>query len=151
VSEANLAAIEDAGPRFIVGMRIPDIPYQVSEWRRGHQDEPIGDGQIFTQPWVMGTKTDPRRRTISYQYRADRARRTLKGIDQQIANAEKAVAGQAAVKRNWFIQLSGGTKSINRRPGGESPRPGRAEGLRHQPGDPHRRVRDGRLPPTLAD
>jgi hypothetical protein len=29
----------------------------------------------------MGTKTDPRRRTIFYQYRADRARRTLRGID----------------------------------------------------------------------
>ena len=62
----------------------------------------------------MGTKADPRRRTIFYQYRADRARRTLKGIDQQIAKAEKAVAGQAAVKRNRFVQLTGATKSINR-------------------------------------
>jgi hypothetical protein len=61
----------------------------------------------------MDTKTDPRRRTILYQYRADRARRTLKGIDQQIAKAEKAVAGQAAVKRNRFVQLTGATKSIN--------------------------------------
>jgi hypothetical protein len=62
----------------------------------------------------MGTKTDPRRRTIFYQHRADRARRTLKGIDQQVAAAEKAVAGQTPVKRNRFVQLSGGTKSINR-------------------------------------
>ena len=62
----------------------------------------------------MGTKADPRRRTIFYQYRADRARRTLKGIDQQIAKAEKAVAGQAAVKRNRFVQLTGGTRSVNR-------------------------------------
>jgi len=36
-----------------------------------------------------------------------------KGIDQQIAKAEKAVAGQAAVKRNRFVQLTGATKSIN--------------------------------------
>ena len=114
LSEANLAAIEDAGLRFIVGARIPDIPYQVGEWHRRHPDEPIPDGQVFTQPWVMGTKADPRRRTIFYQYRADRARRTLHGIDQQIAKAEKAVAGQAAVKRNRFIQLGGATKSINR-------------------------------------
>jgi len=114
LSEANLAALEDAGLRFIVGARIPEVPYQVSEWRRTHPDEPIVDGQIFTQPWVMGTKTDPRKRMIFYQYRADRARRTLKGIDQQIAKAEKAVAGQAAVKRNRFVQLSGATKSINR-------------------------------------
>ena len=114
LSEANLAALEDAGLRFIVGARIPDLPYQVAQWRRTHPGEPVSDGQIFVQPTVMGTKADPRKRTIFYQYRADRARRTLKGIDQQIAKAEKAVAGQAAVKRNRFIQLTGATKSINR-------------------------------------
>jgi hypothetical protein len=81
---------------------------------RAYRNEPIGDAQIFPQPWVMGAKTDPRKRTIFYQYRADRARRTLKGIDQQIANAEKAVAGQAAVKRNRFVQRTGATKTINR-------------------------------------
>jgi hypothetical protein len=113
LSEANLAELEDAGLRFIVGARIPDIPYQVAAWRRAHPDEPIPDGQVFTQPWVMGTKTEPRRRTIFYQYRADRARRALRGIDQQIAKAEKAVAGQIPVKRNRFVQLTGGTKSIN--------------------------------------
>ncbi len=74
----------------------------------------MADGQLFTQPTIMGTKADPRRRTIFYRYRADRARRTLKGIDQQIAKAEKAVAGQAAVKRNRFVQLTGATKSVNR-------------------------------------
>ena len=62
----------------------------------------------------MGTKADRRRRTIFHQYRADRGRRALRGIDQQIAKAEKAVAGQTPVKRNRFVQLAGGTKSINR-------------------------------------
>ena len=115
LSEANLKDLEDAGLRFIVGARIPDVPYQVAEWRRTHPGEPIADGQIFVQPWVMGTKTDPRKRTIFYQYRADRARRTLRGIDQQIGKAEKAVAaGPAAIKRNRFVQLTGGTRSINR-------------------------------------
>jgi hypothetical protein len=41
----------------------------------------------------MGPKADRRRRTIFYQYRSDRAKRTLKGIDAQIEKAEKAVAG----------------------------------------------------------
>jgi hypothetical protein len=98
----------------------------------------------------MGTKADPRKRMIFYQYRADRARRTLKGIDQQIVKAEKAAAGQAAVKRNRFVQLTGATKTINRvwkpRPGA-----GRVEGLRHQPARPDRGVCDGRLPPAVAD
>ena len=114
MSEANLKQIEDAGLRFIVGARIPDVPYQVKKWRQQHPSEPIGDGQIFVQPVTMGPKTDQRRRTIFYQYRADRAKRSLKGIDQQIAKAEKAIKGQAAIKRNRFVQLTGGTRTINR-------------------------------------
>jgi hypothetical protein len=151
LSEANLAAIEDAELRFIVGARIPDVPYQVAEWRRRHPDEPIGDGQVFVQPTVMGTKADPRHRTIFYQYQADRARRTLRGIDQQIAKAEKAVAaGPAAIKRNRFVHLTGGSRTVNRT-WRQSPRAGRVEGLRHQPPSPDAGVRDGRLPPAVAD
>ena len=43
-SEANLAAIEAAGLRFILGARIPDVPYVVAEWRRKHADEPSPTG-----------------------------------------------------------------------------------------------------------
>jgi hypothetical protein len=43
-----------------------------------------------------------------YQYRADRARRTLRGIDEQVAKAERAVAGTTPVKRNRFVRLAGG-------------------------------------------
>jgi hypothetical protein len=45
---------------------------------------------------------------------ADRARRTLRGIDEQVAKAAKAVAGLAPVKRNRSIALDGATKSVNR-------------------------------------
>jgi hypothetical protein len=38
---------------------------------------------------------------------ADRARRTLRGIDEQVAKAEKAVAGMVPVKRNRFVKLTG--------------------------------------------
>ncbi len=50
---------------------------------------------------------------IYYQYRHDRARRTLRGIDEQVAKAERAVDGKAPVKRNRYIQLTGATKSVN--------------------------------------
>jgi transposase len=114
MSEANLKDLEDAGLAFIVGARIPEVPYQVAQWRRDHPGQPIPDGQVFVQPTLMGPKADLRRRTIFYQYRTDRAKRTLKGIDQQIAKAEQAVAGKTAVKRNRFVQLTGATKTINR-------------------------------------
>lgn len=47
-------------------------------------------------------------------YKADRARRTLRGIDEQVAKAEAAVTGKASVKRNRFVTLTGGNKSVNR-------------------------------------
>jgi transposase len=48
------------------------------------------------------------------QSQDDRARRTLRGIDEQVAKAEKAVAGATPAKRNRFVQLSGGTRIVNR-------------------------------------
>ena len=85
-----------------------------AQWRRDHSDQAIPDGRVFVQPTTMGPKADLRRRTSFYQYRADRARRTLHGIDEQVAKAERAVAGKAPVKRNRFIRLVGADKSVNR-------------------------------------
>jgi transposase len=53
-------------------------------------------------------------RSSTYQYKTNRARRTLRAIDEQVAKAEKAVAGKVPVKRNRFIKLSGTTKTVNR-------------------------------------
>lgn len=114
ISEANKRAIEAAGLSFILGARIPDVPYVVAAWRQEHPDQEIPDGHIFTQPWPAGPADKRRDQTIYYQYRHDRARRTLRGIDEQVAKAEKAVAGKVAVKRNRFIKLTGATKSVNR-------------------------------------
>ena len=102
---------------FILGARIPFLPDVVREWRDKHPDEAIPDGLVLTQPWPATSAEKARGipdRAIHYQYRHDRARRTLRGIDEQVAKAERAVEGKAAVKRNRFIKLTGATKSINR-------------------------------------
>ena len=70
------------------------------------EDDDVTDAEVCSASstlcsTVMGTKADPRRRTIFYQYRAGRARRTLRGIDQQITKAEKAVAGGPAAIKRW--------------------------------------------------
>jgi hypothetical protein len=117
ISADNQQAIEDARLSFILGTRIPEVPYAVKAWRTHHPDTEIPDGQVFTQPWPatdLEKARGKRDRVIYYQYRADRARRTLRGIDEQVGKAEKAVAGKTAVKRNRFVQLAGGTKSVNR-------------------------------------
>jgi hypothetical protein len=114
VSESNQKQIEVAGLSFILGARIPYVPYLVAQWRREHPGQDIPDGQVFTQPWPAGPNGGRRDQVIYYQYKADRARRTLRGIDEQIAKAEKAVQGKTPVKRNRFVQLSGGTRTVNR-------------------------------------
>jgi len=114
VSESNQKQIEAAGLSFILGARIPYVPYLVAQWRREHPGEDIPDGQVFTQPWPAGPNGGRRDQVIYYQYKADRARRSLRGIDEQVRKAGQAVAGKTPVKRNRFVRLSGGTRKVNR-------------------------------------
>jgi Transposase DDE domain len=114
VSEANQKEIEAAGLSFILGMKIPFVPYVVAQWRRDHPGEEIPDGHVFTQPRPGGSTGRHRDQVVYYQYKASRGRRTLRGIDEQVRKAEQAVAGKVPVKRNRFLQLSGGTRSVNR-------------------------------------
>jgi hypothetical protein len=93
---------------------MPDV---VREWRDKHPDQAVPDGLVLTQPWSSTSGEKARGipdRMIHYQYRHDRARRTLRGIDEQVRRAERAVDGHAPVKRNRYIQLTAATKSVNR-------------------------------------
>jgi len=114
LSENNKKEIEAAGLGFILGNRIGHIPYVVQEWHEQNPDTEVPDGLTLTQPWPGSPNSTRRDQVIYYQYRADRARRTRRGIDEQIGKAEKAVAGKVPVKRNRFITLAGGDKSVNR-------------------------------------
>lgn len=116
ISESNQIAMTAAGLTYILGARIPFLPDVVREWHDRHRDEAVPDGLVLTQPWPATSAEKARGipdRVTYYQYRHDRARRTLRGIDEQVAKARKAVDGHAAVKRNRFIKLSGATKSVN--------------------------------------
>jgi hypothetical protein len=117
ISEANQVALHAAGLSYILGARIPHLPDVVREWRDKHPDEQIPDGLVLIQPWPATSSEKARGipdRVIYYQFRHDRARRTLRGIDEQVAKAQRAVDGHAPVKRHRYIQLSGATKSVNR-------------------------------------
>lgn len=114
VSEANQRAIEAAGLSFILGAKTPKVPYVIEAWHTAHPDQTLQDGHVFVQPWPAGPSDKRRDQVIYYQYSADRARRTLRGISEQVRKAEDAVAGKIAVKRNRFVTLSGATKSVNR-------------------------------------
>jgi hypothetical protein len=148
VSEANKQAIEAAGLSFILGARLPEVPYVVADWRTAHPGEQIEDGQVFVQPWPAGPADKRRAHTFIYSYRADRARRTLHGIDQQVAKAENAVAGKTPVKRNRYVRLAGATKSVDRALEAKNRALAGIQGLRHQPAQPRPERRDRRLRPA---
>src|SRR5262249_47682564 len=92
-----------------------------------------------------------RDQVIYYQYKADRARRTLVGIDEQIGKAERAVAGKAPVKRNRFITLTGGDKSVNRELEAKARTLAGWKSYITNIPNPTPGVRDGRLPPARAN
>ena len=48
-----------------------------------------------------------------FQYSHDRARRSLRGIDEQVAKAKWAVDGNIAIKRNRYIDLCAPNKKAN--------------------------------------
>lgn len=115
ISADNKKAIEDANLTFILGEKMPTIPYVISTWHKDNPDSTPPDGLTLVQPRPANAKTSHRRnQVVYYRYSADRARRSRRGIDEQIAKAEKAVDGKIAVKRNRFVTLSGAEKSVNR-------------------------------------
>jgi hypothetical protein len=113
MSKTNLADIEQVGWSFIVGGRVPDVPYQVSKWLADHPGERPPDGLTLTQP-APSAPGAPSRWLVHYQYRDGRARRSTHGIDQQIRKAEKTVAGQTPVKRTRFVKIAGAAKTVDR-------------------------------------
>ena len=94
ISEANQKAIEAAGLSFILGMKIPDVPYQVGRWRREHPGEEVPDGHVFTQPWPAGPKDKRRDQVIYYSYKADRGPEDL-ARDRRAGNQGRQGGGRA--------------------------------------------------------
>jgi len=114
ISQANWKAIEAEGFSFILGQKMPHLPYVIAKWRTYHPDTEYEDGQVWIAREPVGTGKKNRADHITYyQFKRARAARTLRGIDKQIAKAQAQVDGHAAVKRNRFIKLDGATKSIN--------------------------------------
>ncbi|XPN98009.1 IS1634 family transposase [Georgenia sp. SUBG003] len=110
----NRQGIIDAGLSYILGARIPEVPYVIEQWMRANPDTAPEDGQIFTARTHTGPAGQRREHRIHYQYRAARARRTLRGIDAQVAKAEKAAAGNTTVKRNRFLTVTDQERAVNR-------------------------------------
>lgn len=113
-SEGNKKAIVDADLGYIIGTRFKDVPYKIGQWRRDHPGQEYVDGQIWVEADRRGRGPDGVPHNVTYyQYSWDRARRTLRGIEEQVGKAEKAVAGKIPVKRNRFVKMTAKDKQVN--------------------------------------
>jgi hypothetical protein len=111
ISEANWKAIEAEGLSFVLGAKLPHLPYVINKWRTDHPDLEYVDGQTWAAREPVGTGKKNRADHVTYyQWKAGRAARTIRGIDAQIAKADAQVSGKTPVKRNRFIKLDGATR-----------------------------------------
>lgn len=113
-SAANKQALIDAGLHYILSVKTPTVPEVIDTWRRKHPDTTYTHGQIWTQPSASdGRKHAPPNSVTHFQYSHDRARRSLRGIEEQIIKAKRAVDGETAIKRNRYIDLAAPNKKVN--------------------------------------
>lgn len=113
-SAANKTAVVDAGLHYILGTKEARIPKVITQWRNDHPHSDYEDGQIWRAVSHADGREPKKSTTITYyQYSSDRARRSLRGIYQQVAKAERAVAGEIPVKRNRYVDLKAPTKKVN--------------------------------------
>ncbi|AEK36328.1 transposase for insertion sequence element [Corynebacterium variabile DSM 44702] len=113
ISEANRRDLDAADLSYVLGGKTKELPYPIWKWRN---DNP-GVDYIHDQIWVSRDPGDPAKgirpsRTI-YHYSADRARRTMKGIDESLRKARNIAEGRTAVKRNRYVKMGATTKEVN--------------------------------------
>lgn len=113
-SASNKKAIVDASLSYILGTKVRDIPYPIAQWRKQHSGQDYTDGQIWTLADRSGRGPDGVPHSVTYyQYSWDRARRSRKGINEQLAKAQRAVDGKIPVKRNRYVDLKAPNKKVN--------------------------------------
>ena len=113
-SESNKKSLVEAGLDYILGVKFRQLPYPVEVWRKDNPGAEYSDGQIWCHKNRGGGGPDGVPIAITYyQYSSSRARRSIKGIDEQVAKAEKAVAGTIAIKRNRYVDLRAPRKRVN--------------------------------------
>lgn len=62
LSDSNLRALAGAGLRFIIGQKIPQIPYVIEQWMKNHPGQKPDDQLVLSQPWARGPSAHRNRR-----------------------------------------------------------------------------------------
>jgi len=98
---------------FVVGSKATKFPYYLDAHAKDHLGEQITDGWMAAWPLPVPSLTDPRRRTLVVQYRADRAKADMRNIDKQVIKANQAIAGTRPVTHTRFLKIKGARRELN--------------------------------------
>ena len=132
LSAGNLAELDEANLRFIVGSRVTKAPVDLESHFRWHGDA-FTDGQIIdtlTPKTRRGTKhreNDPHRKAepvwdpgqhpkswrAVWAYSARRAARDGKTLTLQENRAKAVIAGEKTARTPRFVRTSNGTKTLD--------------------------------------
>lgn len=116
-SASNKQEIIGAGLGYILGTKERDIPAPIAKWREENPGKDYVDGQIWRQEnhasKAAGQRVGVVESVIYYQYSKDRARRTRRGVKEQLDKARRAVEGKIPVKRNRYVDLRAPDKRVN--------------------------------------
>src|SRR5699024_9434985 len=128
LSDKNLAAIDAAGLRFIVGSKQTKAPRDLAAHFQHHTDTSPEDGTAVDTRTTRGryqadpdrineleepvwdTAADARYWRAVWQYRAKRAHRDVTTLDAQRQRAMKVVEGNRPVKSARFVKTQGATR-----------------------------------------
>lgn len=113
ISDANRRDLDAAGLSYVLGGKTRETPYVIWRWRA---DNP-GVDYVHDPIWVARDPGNPDKgiapsKTICH-YSSDRARRTVKGIDESLRKAKDIASGKTAVKRNRYVKMGKTTKQVN--------------------------------------
>lgn len=112
LSAANLAAVEDAGYRFIVGSKQTKAPYDLAD-HFGRHGNAFADGQTVETTRAMGVGSKQRTRRVVWQYDFKRSQHDQRAINAMVAKAEQVADGTRALKKDRFVKITGHTKGVD--------------------------------------
>jgi hypothetical protein len=116
VSEANQRASEDAGLSFILGMKVPDVPYQVGKWRKAHSGEEMPDELILPQPWPATGKEKAQGRRSEAGCGSSRAGRPHGRWARLRIRRTSLLAAVAGLTHRSRLSTGGPTSDISHQP-----------------------------------
>jgi transposase len=107
----NLAELEHAGLKYIVGSRMSKTPFEIELLGGPYRD--LTDGLIIDTTTLFTQNGRKVRRRVIYQYKEKRAKLDLKNIEKQIEKANRIISGKSHLKKAKFLTLSSTAKSLD--------------------------------------